>query len=290
MPYCSLNEAWGKGPEGLDLDSYTQVSYSDSNVYKSCSQPFFNDNNVDSNVINKSSQQQPSKPIPNMSRTNERLPGHSGPINRYYPQESSSSLIYNDKNFNIEENQSSPMNFNMENSDVPISAYSKNYRRNKPSRVYNTPIHQIKMRSDFYNRTDDEDMNESIDRSMAKQKNTVKKTSGHSEYLSSDDKSLSRDTVSDSEDDDKPTPINDTFKTLSKKFKDNKNDIIKYLIIKNDKLMKMMKKQLNSKSSKNNKSNGLFTIWDLFIVIMLGVLMLIIMEYIYKIALAKNST
>lgn len=79
-----------------------------------------------------------------------------------------------------------------------------------------------------------------------------------------------------------PLDFNSTYKELSKEFDDDKNEIIKNLIAQNEKLKSMLKKSTAS------TSKGIFNIGDFIIVFLLGVIMLFVLDYIYRIAISRN--
>jgi hypothetical protein len=268
MPYCSINEAWGKGPEGIDMDTYQSVNYDDSSIYKSSGEPVF-----------PKDKKQAVKRIPNMSRTQERLPQHGGPQNRYSTNETSVSLNYDDNNKFIIEQSEVP--FSKKNTDVPISAYSKAYK-SKHQKTFSTPIHEIRMRTQSYKKDKNaEDLNDTIDNIIKDIEKNESSADSSKKTVSKDAKSDDSSVSSESKEEVKPTPITSKFRDLLKKYK-TKNDLIKYLIIQNEKLNNLVKKR-NSKSG-----NGLFSSWDLLIVLLLGILMIIVLEYVYKIAINKS--
>jgi hypothetical protein len=79
-----------------------------------------------------------------------------------------------------------------------------------------------------------------------------------------------------------PFDFNSTYKELSKEFDDDKNEIIKNLIAQNEKLKSLLKKSTAS------TSKGIFNIGDFIIVFLLGVIMLFVLDYIYRIAISRN--
>ena len=257
MTFCSLSEAWGQGPDGIDTGKYQAVNYQDSNIYKSSGEP----------VFDKQKTKIPVKRIPNMSRTQERLPQHNGPANRYSENVTSVSINYDDNNSIVVDNVETP--FNRKNNELPITNYSKTIK-SKNRKYISSPVHEIKYRKKC-KKTDikdkEEDLNDTID-------NIINKVDTSSDTS----KDTSKDTVSNSSSYsisvDKPVPIITRFKELSKKYK-NKNDIIKYLIVQNEKLTKLIKKK-----SLLEKPKGIFSQWDLLIVVCLGILMIIVLEYV----------
>lgn len=79
-----------------------------------------------------------------------------------------------------------------------------------------------------------------------------------------------------------PFDFNSTYKEMSKEFDDDKNEIIKNLIAQNEKLKSLLKKATAS------TSKGIFNIGDFIIVFLLGVIMLFVLDYIYRIAISRN--
>jgi len=268
MTFCSLSEAWGQGPDGIETGKYQPVNYEDSNIYKNSGEPVF-----DTNIV-----KQTGKRIPNMSRTQERLPQHNGPSNRYSENVTSVSINYDDNNNISVDDVEKP--FNKKNNELPISQYSKSIKA-KNHRKESTPVHEIKLKYKKSRRNDpkdkEEDLNDTID-------NIINKVDNNSETSNDNISNSSSSSIASSiaSSDDKPVPIITKFKELSKKYK-NKNDIIKYLILQNEKLTKLIKKR-----SMLEKSKGIFSQWDLLIVVSLGILMIIVLEYVYKIAISKN--
>jgi hypothetical protein len=264
MTFCSLSEAWGQGPDGIETGKYQPVNYEDSNIYKNSGEPVF-----DTTI-----EKQPVKRIPNMSRTQERLPQHNGPSNRYSENIKNVSINYDDNNNISADDAETP--FNKKNNELPISQYSK-FLKAKNHRKESVPVHEIKLKYKKCRRNEpkdkEEDLNDTID-------NIINKVDNNSETSNDNISNSSSSSTASSED--KPVPIITKFKELTKKYK-NKNDIIKYLILQNEKLTKLIKKR-----SMLEKSKGIFSQWDLLIVVCLGILMIIVLEYVYKIAISKN--
>jgi len=281
MTFCSLSEAWGQGPDGIENIKYQAVHYKDSNIYNHSGKQVFND---------KKSQEV--ERVQNMSRTQERLPQHSGPPNRYSEKVKSVTLNYDDNNsVSIDETE---IPFSKKNSELPISEYSKLYKsKNHYNSKESFPRHRIYDKPKCLNRKKqpDQDLNDTIDR-IIKNKNS-NDTDTYSTDNKSDSSAYTNITVQSSVDykqsvsepsiDYKsPRPINGKLKELERKYR-NKNNIIKYLISQNEKLTKLLKKK-----STSSRSSGIFSQWDLLIVISLGILMIIILEYVYKIAVSKS--
>jgi len=284
MTFCSLSEAWGQGPDGIDTGKYQSVNYQDSNVYNHSGEQIFENHKT----------KVPPKRIPNMSRTQERLPQHNGPSNRYTNDETSVSINYDDNNNISIDNIEIP--FNKKNNELPITKYSKSvYSKNR--KHIKSPVHKIIYKqSNNDNNNMEEDLNDTIDNIIntkdEKHKNNKRNNNNKNIHKYTDKSSIdssshhSSDTVSSdssiSASIDKPISVTSKYNELINKFK-NKNDIIKYLILANDKLNKLVKKK-----SLSHKPNGFFSQMDLIIVVCLGILMIIVLEYVYKIALTKN--
>ena len=79
-----------------------------------------------------------------------------------------------------------------------------------------------------------------------------------------------------------PLDFNSTYKELSREFDDDKNEIIKNLIAQNEKLKSLLKK------TSSTTSKGIFNIGDFIIVLLLGIIMLFVLDYIYRIAISRN--
>lgn len=267
MTFCSLSEAWGQGPDGIDTGKYHSVNYQDSNVYNYSGEPVFA--NHKQKVI--------PKRIPNMSRTQERLPQHNGPANRYSEDVTTVSINYTDDNKISIDNVEKP--YNKKNNELPISKYSKSINSKNRKKI-KSPVHQIvyKKSKDENNNSREEDLNDTIDNII----NTKNKNKSYKEITSDDSNNTISISSSTSISIDKPVSVTSRYKELLNKYK-NKNDIIKYLILSNEKLNKLIKKKSLVESPK-----GIFSQMDLIIVICLGILMIIVLEYVYKIAMVKN--
>jgi hypothetical protein len=285
MTFCSLSEAWGQGPDGIDTGKYQSVNYQDSNIYNYSGDPVFENHKT----------KIPPKRIPNMSRTQNRLPQHNGPANRYTKDETSVSINYDDNNNISIDNIEKP--FNKKNNELPITKYSKSiYSKNRKN--IKSPVHQIIYKQPNNNLDNmEEDLNDTIDNIINtkdknykinhKGKNNKKNINNNTDKSSiNSDSQDSTDTISIASSTsisiDNPVSVTSKYNELSKKYK-NKNDIIKYLILANDKLTKLVKKK-----ELLDKPKGIFSQMDLIIVVCLGILMIIVLQYVYKIAIAKN--
>jgi hypothetical protein len=182
------------------------------------------------------------------SRTNERLSKHSGPINRI-PDYKNQVVKYNLNNerYMAEPELSSANDYNYENNQTPLTAFDRKYYEKHENPT--VPIHKISMKKQPSKKKMD-----SIDQIIADVE----------------------DSISDNDD---PLDVNSVYKDLSKDY-DDKNDIIKHLISQNEKLKTMIKK-------KSSSNGGVFNIFDFLIVILLGIVMIIILDYIHRIILKR---
>ena len=99
--------------------------------------------------------------------------------------------------------------------------------------------------------------------------------------MSSIEKIIQKDETSDDENHELVN-IHGKFRELSKKYS-NKNQMIKFLLQQNEKLEKMVKNKLAE------KSNGFFSVWDLVVIIFIGIVMIVVLDYVYKIAVKKTA-
>ena len=190
------------------------------------------------------------KPIQkSFSRSNDRLAKHSGPVNRL-PNYKNQVVKFNSENQRYMGEPDSAMN------EAPMTAYDKEYYDKNENSV--VPIHKI---------------------SSKKPKEVKKKKD-----MDSIDKIIAEveDSSVNTSDNEEPFDVNSTYKDLSKEH-DDKNEIIKHLISQNEKLKSMIKKL-----EKKPTASGVFNIWDFIIVLLLGIIMLIILDYICRIVLKRN--
>lgn len=233
MPYCTIEEAW------------TPVSYGNATLYGADQQPLFQNQCDD----------EPKPPKKrNFSRTNQRLPSHSGPINRV-PGNKQDVLKFRPNSneryiAKAEESYNNPK-FNYSNEETPYTAYDNEYLA-KSEDDQETPVYEVKMR----NRKKKKGDMDSIQR-------IIEEVENNTEHLD------------DSKDDNTTVDTNSIYKEMDT---DDKNDIIKSLIRQNQKLKDMLK---------NNKPNGVFNVWDFVIVLLLGIIMVIVLDYVYKIAIQR---
>jgi len=199
------------------------------------------------------------------SRTHERLQGHNGPVNRYdKPVYKNQIIKFNkdNKRYMEEPELSDSSTYNYENNESNITEYDDDFR-DKEDKV-DAPVHQIERRN--------------------KKKEIVSpipKKYDSDDDMSSIEKIIQKDESSDDENHE-PVNIHSKFRELSKKY-NNKNQIIKYLLHQNEKLEKMVK------TKKSEKSNGFFSVWDLVVIIFIGIVMIVVLDYVYKIAVKKTS-
>lgn len=202
------------------------------------------------------------------SRTHERLQGHSGPINRYdKPIYKNQIIKFNkdNKRYMDEPELSDSSTFNYENSQSNITEYDDDFR-DKEDKV-DAPIHTIERRTK---------KKEAPPPPVAK-----KYDSDDDDDMSSIEKIIQKDESSDDENHE-PVNVHGKFRELSKKYS-NKNQMIKFLLQQNEKLEKMVKNKLGE------KSNGFFSIWDLVVIIFIGIVMIVVLDYVYKIAVKKTT-
>jgi hypothetical protein len=251
MPFCSLEEAWGG----------SSAKYPNSDIVNREGKSIY----VEDDCPKEKKPRQKS-----FSRTNERLQGHSGPVNRYDKPVYKNQIIKfskENKRYMDEPELSDSSAFNYENSQSNITEYDDDFR-DKEDKV-DPPTHTIERRNKKreipppptpvvakkYDSEDDDDMS------------TIEKI-------------IQKDETSDDENHE-PVNIHGKFRELSKKYS-NKNQMIKFLLHQNEKLEKMVKNKLAE------KPNGFFSIWDLVVIIFIGIVMIVVLDYVYKIAVKKT--
>jgi len=235
-------------------EAWAPVSYPSSDLY-----------GPDNKSIYKNNCPQPKdSKMKYLGRTNQRLAQHNGPINRV-PNYKNQVLKYsgpkNERIITDAEESVNNLVFNYDNQETPYTEFDNNYLYNneKPD----APIHEIKLRKKSKKSRDD-----SVD-SLEKIIQEVERTK---EHLNDDD-----------EEDDETIDSNSLYKELNIEVGDEKN-IIKYLLEQNEKLKALLKKSSVSKT----KSTGVFNIWDFIIVLILGIIMIIVLDYVYRIAIKKS--
>jgi hypothetical protein len=198
--------------------------------------------------------QQPMPVQKSYSRTNQRQGKHTGPINRI-PEYKNQVVKFNQNNerYMADAEPSDSSNFNYENNETPLTSYDREYLEKNENPT--APEHKISMRKKKTQKSRDID---SIDQIIADVEDNIS-------------------------DDDTPHDINRSYKELSSEH-DDKNDLIKHLIGQNEKLKTMLKK-MDKKPSSN--AGGVFNVFDFIIVILLGIIMLIILDYIHRIVLKR---
>ena len=232
-------------------EAWAPVSYKNSDVYKK-----------DGNSIYPEKCPEEQTPVQkSFSRTNERLGQRSGPINRI-PEYKNQVLKFNQNNerYMAEPEDSNNPNFNYENRETPLTAYDRDYFETHDKT--NAPVHKISMK-------------EKPNRTINKKKD-----------MDSIDQIIADVEENTSTDEDEPFDVNKSYKELSMDHED-KNDLIKHLIGQNEKLKSMLKK--TDKKSTTTKVGGVFNIFDFVIVLLLGIIMLIILDYIHRIVLKRMN-
>jgi hypothetical protein len=305
MPFCSLDEAWGMNP--------APVKYPKSDVYTGDGKSIYNDcENTNTEPPLKKS----------WSRTNERLPQTSGPTNRYggnyennigtygYQQEGSGLKRQVDKPDNYNNNS----NYNYKNDEVPITKYDKEYvYANDTARPYRGPVHVIEQRkqSNRQQRQREEEeqydnINASdIDRIIYSEQNR-KKWKNHKQAKEQDKEqdqhdsdmesvassaSYTHENRYDMPASNRPIDVNRRYRELESKFGSKRGGtdhtkMIRHLLTQNEQLKQTLD-ELKSKPAP--QSSGFFSIWDLLIVILVGIIMICVLDYVYRIALSKAS-
>jgi hypothetical protein len=251
MPFCSLEEAWGG----------SNVKYPNSDIVNREGKSIYPDNEC------------PKEKKPrqkSFSRTNERLHGHAGPVNRYDKPVYKNQIIKFDKDnkrYMDEPELSDSSTYNYENSVSNITEYDDDYR-DKEDKV-DPPVHTIERR------------NKKKETPPPPPPPSKKYESDDDDDMSSIEKIIQKEETSDDENHE-PVNIHGKFRELSKKYS-NKNQLIKFLLQQNEKLEKMVKNKLNE------KSNGFFSLWDLVVIIFIGIVMIVVLDYVYKIAVKKTA-
>jgi len=199
------------------------------------------------------------EPLPvqkSYSRTNQRQGKHTGPINRI-PEYKNQVVKFNQNNerYMADAEQSDNANYNYENNETPLTSYDREYLEKNEIPI--APEHKIYMRKKAPKPKDID----SIDQIIADVEDNIS-------------------------DDDTPHDVNRSYKELYTEH-DDKNDLIKHLIGQNEKLKSMLKK-MDKKPTTNGGGVGVFNVFDFIIVILLGIIMLIILDYIHRIVLKRG--
>ena len=231
-------------------EAWAPVSYPASDIYG-------NDNQ---SIYKNKCPEPKDKKMKYLARTNQRLAKHNGPINRD-PNYKNQVLKYRGNERYVSNAEESVNNavFNYDNQETPYTEYDRDYLYNneKPE----APIHEINLRKKVDRSKRDGKYVDSLEKIIAEVENTK-------ENFSDDDNTLDS---------------NSMYKELSSELGDEKK-IIKYLLEQNEKLKELLKK---SKSSKDG-SSGVFNVWDFVIVLILGIIMIIILDYVYRIAVKRS--
>ena len=233
-------------------EAWAPVSYPSSDIY-----------GPDNQSIYKNKCPEPKdKNMKYLARTNQRLAKHNGPINRV-PNYKNQVLKYsgnrNDRTITDAEESVNNSVFNYDNQETPYTEYDRDYlyKNEKPE----APIHQIKLRSSKKDSPKNKRDLDSLERIIAEVEDTKENFS----------------------DDDQTIDSNSMYKELSNELGDEKK-IIKYLLEQNEKLKALLKKSKDS----NDKASGVFNLWDFIIVVILGIIMIIILDYVYRIAVKRS--
>ena len=304
MPFCSLDEAWGMNS--------APVKYPKSDVYAGDGKSIYNDcensNNETEPPLKKS-----------WSRTNERLPQTSGPTNRYggnyennigtygYQHEGTGLKRQVDKPDNYHNNS----NYNYKNNELPITKYDKEYVYTQDeSQSYRGPAHVIEQRKQSGRQQRQRDQEEQydninagdIDRIIYSEQNRkkwknhkVKEQDREQDQPDSDMESVTSSASYTHENrydtpTNRPIDVNRRYRELESKFGSKRGTdhtkMIRHLLTQNEQLKQTLD-ELKSKPAP--QSSGFFSIWDLLIVILVGIIMICVLDYVYRIALSKSA-
>ena len=313
MPFCSLDEAWGMNP--------APVKYPKSDVYTGDGKSIYND------CENSNTMTEPSLKK-SWSRTNERLPQTSGPTNRYGGnyENNIGTYGYQNEGAGLKRQVDKPdyyhnnSNYNYKNNEVPITKYDKEYvyAHDEPQ-SYRDPVHVIEQRKQSVRRQREEDVGEQydtinsgdIDRIIYSEQNRKKwknhkqvkeqdrekdREKDHQDQPDSDMESVASSTSYTPENrydtsTNRPIDVNRRYRELESKFGSKRGGtdhtkMIRHLLTQNEQLKQTLD-ELKSKPAP--QSSGFFSIWDLLIVILVGIIMICVLDYVYRIALSKSS-
>ncbi len=152
MPYCTIEEAWSQ--------SFNPDSEENTSDFKPYDEKYVPNKDVDlepSNLYNEDGEKIActkkmvvKKRVPNMSRTYNRLPEHTGNPSRFNDENGKKRLVISNKKRHLDDSNKYP---NYMNSDLPINKSNYNlyeelddeYRKN------NREIEQSSMMEDFKN-------------------------------------------------------------------------------------------------------------------------------------------
>ena len=307
MPFCSLDEAWGMNP--------APVKYPKSDVYSGNGKSIYND------CENSNSMNEPM--TKSWSRTNERLPQTSGPQNRYKGNYDNNIGTYSNSNEGngLKRQVSEPDNYNnsnptynYKNNELPITKYDKEYvYDNDNDASYRGPVHVIEQRKQpFREREREREKYDNINagdidriiyseqhRKKVKNNRQISKQEQEQEQEQAQVQKQDQDQDSDIESvassvsythTNQPIDINKKYRELESKFggkrKTDHTKMIRHLLTQNEQL-KITLAELKAKPAP--QSSGFFSIWDLLIVILVGIIMICVLDYVYRIALSKAT-
>jgi hypothetical protein len=300
MPFCSLDEAWGINPAPVKYPKSDVYTENGKSIYNDCE----NSNTMTEPPLKKS-----------WSRTNERLPQTSGPTNRYGGNYENNIGTYGDsedgsrglkREVDKPDNYHNNSNYNYKNNEVPITKYDKEYvYTNDNQKPYRGPVHVIEQRKQSMrqqrHREEEEQYDNinagDIDRIIYSEQNR-KKWKNHKQAKEQDREQDQQDQQdSDMESvassasytpTNRPIDINRRYRELESKFGSKRGTdhtkMIRHLLTQNEQLKQTLD-ELKSKPAP--QSSGFFSIWDLLIVILVGIIMICVLDYVYRIALSK---
>lgn len=248
MPYCSVEEAWG---------NVSEVNYPNSNIYDG-----------ETNSIYEETPKQKPQKRETLSRSYNRQPQHSGPKSRISNhQPKVVKFGKNNKRYVTDMEDDSTEEFNYDNQEVPITKYDQQFFEDNSD--IQSPVHVIKTKRHKK-------------KLLKKRRPKVVEESDDSidEIIRNDVEQSEVESVSDTESE--QVDYNGRYKSLQDKYS-GKNKIIKHLIAQNEKLRKLLDKHMGK-----SRVSGIFSVWDLLIVLILGVVMIFILDYVYKIAVQRS--
>ena len=288
MPFCSLDEAWGMNP--------APVKYPKSDVYTGDGKSIYNDCETSNNMAD--------PPLTkSWSRTNERLPQTSGPTNRYGGNYDNNIGTYGNseegsrglkRHVSEPDNYNNNSKFNYKNNETPITKYDREHvYTNDEQKSYRRPVHVIEQRKQPAREQYDNINAGDIDRIINSEQH-IKKWKHHKQSKEQDDDSDMESVASAEIRDDTPTTrpidVNRRYRELEGKFGGKRGTdhtkMIRHLLTQNEQLKNTL---AELKEKPVPQSSGFFSIWDLLIVILVGIIMICVLDYVYRIALSKAS-
>ena len=302
MPFCSLDEAWGMNP--------APVKYPKSDVYTGDGKSIYNDCEKSNSAIE--------PPLTkSWSRTNERLPQTSGPKNRYGGNYENNIGTYGDsedgsrglKRQVSEPDNSNNSNYNYKNNETPITKYDREYvYTNDNQKPHRGPVHVIEQRKhsareserdhEQYDNINAGDIDRIIysEQHRTKWKNhkqvkhPVKPQDDDSDMESVASSASYTPEIRDDTPANRPIDVNRRYRELEGKFSSKRGTdhtkMIRHLLTQNEQLKNTL---TELKSKPVPQSSGFFSIWDLLIVILVGIVMICVLDYVYRIALCKAT-